>query len=834
MDRDLRIKMTLEALDKVTAPLRDIATSSGKAGADISATRQKLNQLNAETRNISGFRQLKAEVQTTGEKMRAAETRATQLGRELAQTVNPTKKLQQEFKKAKVEADDLRGAHQKQTVALQEMRGRIEAAGMSTRNLAQHERELRAQIGQTNAELDERVQRLNRVNERDERLSAGRAAYGRVQGVATGLAVGGATSVATGAAIVAPLKGMAEEAMAFEDVMADVRKVVDFDTPDQFKAMGKDIMALSERLPMTAEGIAAIVAAGGQANIPRAELMAFAEDATKMGIAFEVPADQAGDMMAKWRTAFGMGREEVIALADQVNYLGNTTTAGVGPISDILTRIGPLGEVGGLAARSIAALGATIASMGTAPEIAATGIKNLTLAMTKGEAATKGQQKVWASLGLSAKSVSEGMQKDADATILMVLDRLKAVPKEAQAGLLTQLFGSESVGAIAPLLTQLDTLKENYTKVGDATKYAGSMEAEYAERSNTTSSAVELSANAAKNLKATLGDALSPTIKSLAANLAGMAQGIRGWASENPVLARTLLLLVGGLGALLVIFGGLAIAVAGLLAPFAALSFAAATLNVALLPVIGIALAVVAAIALVAAAAYYVYQKWDGISAWFGGLWTEIKGVFDGGIASIAAVLITFSPVGLLYQGFAALMRWLAVDIPAKLSTIGGQIVDGLINGITARFPNVVAKVKQLAGMIPDPVRKVLGIHSPSRVFAAIGGHITDGLSVGLDAGAAGPLKRAGALATSLAGAFAAGSAAMAAPIGADLAGANGGGRAGAAAAAGAPAQVNHYTIAITVQGGPAGPNIDDFARKVRTVFEQIEREKAGRAFRDN
>lgn len=50
--------------------------------------------------------------------------------------------------------------------------------------------------------------------------------------------------------------------------MADVKKVVNFDTPEQFKQMSEDVLNLSEALPMSAEGIAKIVAAGGQASIP--------------------------------------------------------------------------------------------------------------------------------------------------------------------------------------------------------------------------------------------------------------------------------------------------------------------------------------------------------------------------------------------------------------------------------------------------------------------------------------------------------------------------------------------------------------------------------------
>ncbi|STH72702.1 putative phage tail tape measure protein [Escherichia coli] len=69
--------------------------------------------------------------------------------------------------------------------------------------------------------------------------------------------------------------------------MADVRKVVDgLDTPEAFKAMTEQVRDLSTELPMSAEGIAEIVAAGGQAGIARDELMQFTDDAVKMGVAF--------------------------------------------------------------------------------------------------------------------------------------------------------------------------------------------------------------------------------------------------------------------------------------------------------------------------------------------------------------------------------------------------------------------------------------------------------------------------------------------------------------------------------------------------------------------
>ena len=142
----------------------------------------------------------------------------------------------------------------------------------------------------------------------------------------------------------APMKA----AINFEAAMSDVRKVVDFDTPQQFKEMSRDILELSKRIPMTAEALAQIVASGGQSGIAKQDLTAFAESAAKMGVAFDITAEQAGDMMAKWRTAFKMGQDDVNKLADKINYLGNTTAASAPLISDVVTRIGPLGEVGGV------------------------------------------------------------------------------------------------------------------------------------------------------------------------------------------------------------------------------------------------------------------------------------------------------------------------------------------------------------------------------------------------------------------------------------------------------------------------------------------------------
>lgn len=305
-------------------------------------------------------------------------------------------------------------------------------------------------------------------------------------------------------------------AMDFESSMADVRKVVDFDTPQQFKEMEQDILELSRRIPMTVEGLAEIVASGGQAGIARDELVKFAESAAIMGVAFDITAEEAGQTMAEWRSAFKMTQDEVNVLADQINYLGNTSAASAPQISEVVQRIGPLGDVGGAAAAQIAALGATMVATGISEEVAATGIKNLIVSLTAGESATKKQAGAFNALGLDAKKMAKAMQEDAEGAIMQVLKALQELPKERQASVLKDLFGKESIGALAPLLTNLEALEENFNKVGDSTLYTGSMLKEFEARSETVANQLQLLKNHARAFGVNIGSILLPHISALA------------------------------------------------------------------------------------------------------------------------------------------------------------------------------------------------------------------------------------------------------------------------------------------------------------------------------
>jgi len=186
----------------------------------------RLKDLQAAQGAIGEFRQLKSGLSETERKMAEGQARTTRLGRELAQTANPTKRLRAEFERARRESTNLSNQHHQQSARLQELRGRLSAAGVSTRDLVSGERRLRTEIGATNDQLREQERRLQQVTDRSRRFADAQSRISRLQGTATGLAAGGMAAIGTGMAVAAPLTDAVEGSMEFESVMTDINQKV--------------------------------------------------------------------------------------------------------------------------------------------------------------------------------------------------------------------------------------------------------------------------------------------------------------------------------------------------------------------------------------------------------------------------------------------------------------------------------------------------------------------------------------------------------------------------------------------------------------------------------
>lgn len=687
MNTTKELQNSLQSLKKVQ---KDISSYKKEQDA-ISTGKSKVQELTAEHDKLK--QRLADSAKNVKELEKALEKSAKATGRETEEY----KDLQTELKKAKEDkerfadqtsktaaaVDRAKGKVAEQEQKLDELTKTLQAAGINTANLTQENEKLSAAYDRVQ-KSQENIAKVNQAIDKNKAaISATKSELTKTAG----------TVAAVAAAFAAPIKG----AMSFESSMAEVAKVVDWigngsdATAEQVKnynELSDGLYKLTRQIPMTAKEFAEITAAAGQSNVAMSNsgLLDFASDAAKMGIAFDSTAEQAGEWMAKWRTSFTLTQDEVVTLADKINYLGNKSAANTQQISEIVTKIGPLGEVAGLANGEIAALGATLVAVGVQEDVAATGIKKVMTTMTAGSAATKRQKAVLDQLGVSATGLAQRMQTDAQGAILDFMGALGKLPEAEQAAALKNYFGEESVAAIAPLLTQLDLLQTHFGMVGDASQYAGSMEAEYAARAATSENSFELMKNALKELSDTFGKIFVPGAENGMQALTQLIYKVTDFVKENPELIKTVTKVAAGLAGL---------KIAGLGAKLGFLEIKGGILDAQkVLALFKGKTAESAAAAVTGGGKLTSLGK--SISGYFGGIKTALGGM--GGFASKA-----LAPIQAIGGKVGGILSPIGANITGVFGKIGGSIANGPLGKVGGLLSSGLGKVggvfKSLGGV---------------------------------------------------------------------------------------------------------------------------------------
>lgn len=622
-----KYSLKLAAIDAYSSTFGDMGKKAGKLQESLKAQQAELKKLNAQAKDMAGFAKLDADVKKTELSLasaRAEQARLTReqglataragelssaygkavlatkalesatessavdiayaraeqkrLGQELDAVTRSSKKLDTQQDRATASVKSLERAQRREREELVRLGASLTAAGVDTGKLAAEQLRLKASTDSANAALSAQRAKLDAINAKQGKIDGNRAARGELRGQM-------AETVAVGYLASRPIK----HAMELETAMADVGKVIDF-TGDQRKQMASANLKLaSDRLiasgGITAVNLAQIEYAAGQSGIgndkknkdgsvdtvaKQAAVMEFTRDAAIMASAFDIEAKEAGETMAGWKASMALNRAQILDLADATNYLGNNFNATAADIASVVKRYGAVGKASGLTPEQNAALSAAFLNPGTEKEIAGTGFKNFTAALTKGDAATKGQRTAWKELGFDPKDLAVDMQQDAPATIMKVLKELREQPVEEQAALATQLFGSESIGAIQPLLQNLGELEKAFGLIKDKSKYAtsalgdqASMMQEAAGVANTSKTGLNAFIARLTRFSTVIGNAMLPALNAVLIPLGAIVDGFSWFAETFPGITGTLAVAAGGLAALKI--GALGLKFAGLL-----------------------------------------------------------------------------------------------------------------------------------------------------------------------------------------------------------------------------------------------------------------------------
>ncbi|CAK2782033.1 MULTISPECIES: phage tail tape measure protein [Vibrio] len=489
---DAKAKVT-----RLSQELEDNKHRTSGLRVEYSKTQAEIKGLNSQLKKASGEGTIDLK-----NRLYEAQKRLDSFNDEIHQGKVKTNELNAAYKAAGKRVTQLTDSQNKQREKLRGLGSALKESGINTGRMSDEQRKLEAQAEKATAAIAKQNRHLKEMKSIQSRIDTRDAKLSEIGGQATSLAMAAA-----------PIAATVWSAVKNESSFADVKKVVDM-TPEEADAMRNWSLRTSTEIPMSANDINAMLAAGGQSGIKdKAELKQFVLDSAQMGVAFDMEAGQAGETLAVFKAALGLDQNGAMGLAGLANHLSNNSNAKANDIAGVMARQGASAKMAGFSANEAAALSASMLSAGMGEERSATALKNISGRLTLGGAATKAQQTALSTVGFDSVELATSMQNDASGTLLLVLEAIRDAPLEEQSALITQIFGEEAKGAVASLAGNTDLFRKTLklAKQGQDV-HIQSLQDEYEARINTSENGISQFINKVNRLSVLVGTALLPAL----------------------------------------------------------------------------------------------------------------------------------------------------------------------------------------------------------------------------------------------------------------------------------------------------------------------------------
>lgn len=245
---------------------------------------------------------------------------------------------------------------------------------------------------------------------------------------------------------------------------------------------------------------------------------------------------------------------------------------------------------------------------------------------------------------------------------------------------LKDAFGSsEAVKIVTGLINKTDALTASQKQLNNAT-----MEnVEIMAKARNKGHEFEILDNQITNLSTTIGAVFAPVAIEMASVIGSVVTSVQNFTEKHETATKVIGYTVAGLGALLTVAGAVLIPIAaiGMAMPFlttgiatlsgavsiftGALGFMGTAMKLAFGP-IGIA------VAAIAYGAYLIYDNWEPISAWFGGLWDGIRSIFSSAWSGMKTAF-SWSPLGLIINSWGKMFDWLGSKFEWFKNSVGAM-----------------------------------------------------------------------------------------------------------------------------------------------------------------
>ena len=678
---NLQLSVLLNAIDKMSAPVRSASKSVHELSAKLKESKSIQRQLNQQNKQhqaamkqyASAINPLKSKLDSLNQELEQAKQKAASYAQYMKNAQHPTAGFQKEVEKAKSAVKKLKQEQIDAANKLQQARQELAKSGISAEKLAQKQRELQKNTKSATDQIKNQEAALKKLNAKQAAYNQYRGQVEKLKDISGKAQIIGAQATAAGATMTAPLANSVRDFMGFEDAMLGVARQVQGLKDDagnltpEFEQWKDKIQSLSTELPLTTVQIANMIESAARMDVPKEQLEEFVRLNTQMATAFDAAnpdelVEQYGKVTKNFKLSSAASRE----LADAINYLDDNAISKGTEIIGFMNRVSGISGIAKITEKNMAALGSTLQTAGAGEEDSATAVNAI---FTRLSSATKKKPVRGAlkAMGLDASQVELGMAKDAQGTLMKIVETVKKMPEQKRLGFIADLVGTEHTKTLALLASNTEEWRRQI-ELANSQAAKGSMGREFDTRMKALSSTWGIFKNQLFNLNATIGNALAPTLDNLMKKTGSVVETIRNWIIAHPKLSSNLMIFVGVIGGSLTIFGAFATILSFVLYPVARLFLGLSKLNI-LLPKFRSSMASVGGSILrgllsplkllgfvfsttgfaIAAAALLIYKFWNPIKAFFGGVWEGLK-------SGLAPVLEKFQPLG---TAFGVVVGWI-------------------------------------------------------------------------------------------------------------------------------------------------------------------------------
>lgn len=355
-----------------------------------------------------------------------------------------------------------------------------------------------------------------------------------------------ATLTTASAVMIKKTTSMAEEYQAqAADAVKYVGGIMNDDgsiDPEKRATMEDAILKMTTQVPIKRDEIAQIAASLGQSGKSYEQIFldnqqtgekSYLYDTARLAAAWDIDAKSAADYMAKWETAFGKTHNQIIDIADSINYLGGHMATTAAEIASVVNTSGGVGQTAGVDLHTTSALAATMLAMGVNDGKAGTSLNRVFTNITLGNSATDAQTGAWNRLGFDPVQIAKDMQSTgpngedgAASTLYKVFEAISKQDKYQQTATIKTLFGQWAIEGVSKIVGNLPAFQNALLMAGDTSAYSGSMEKELLVRLDTSKAVSQMASNATDRLLINVGNQFLPAKKELTAMWIDIANGI--------------------------------------------------------------------------------------------------------------------------------------------------------------------------------------------------------------------------------------------------------------------------------------------------------------------